>query len=615
MPVKKRKKGLYPPQRIRWEGNSFTLQFQRHKGGDFWMVVGFKAYTDTLVIPSAHQGLPITRFYCHRRIIQGKRGYEASPGVRRLILPASIQDIWLPGEVLPGLQKVIVEEGSPFWSDGQMLYTWDGRTLVQCLVGDPEARIEVPPEVERVLDKAFQRCPSPHIHFQRKVFQFVPGKQPFRGSAWEKENDALCVGDTLVYLNEDKDLFNLPSKVTQISWNAFSVHMPMVLRIWNREAKLPRELFTQGRIISRVNFPNGNNDYYEAMTVLYTADKETLVRFPQEWAVGSYILLPETRHVGERAFYNALLGKVCLPGVTSIGVGAFSRCSFLKHFFITHKHLAAPTSRRSTAGQPPTTSDLSERYCTLPNHITTLPDATCPEDGVFAYCYKLDGLRLLAEGMRYIGRYAFYNACERTGLRLPKSIEAVGAYALVGVSPIIAYEGTAKGLMRAIYGDGGKNENQTTYSVQLRVLSRDGNREERLYLPPLTDEASFSNLEAAWQGEGFDFRSFARALSGRLGRTREERICNAWQLLSHLGSQEPDLLQDAFRGWEGEVGLSILEEQDLKAFSNFVKCVVLPLEAREILLAYCNANGTEYTQFIPFIMGRIQEGKKTDFSL
>ena len=546
---------------ITYGGNLFTLRYREHRKGDYWIVVKFRVMKHTLAFPSRYDGVDITKVFYQPRVFH--RHYD----VTAISFPACYTDIWLPAKIFPSLEKVTVGEGSCFTTDGEMLYTRGGKVLYLSMAGRYRD-VEVPAEVEFIKDQAFQHTSCSGITVRNPRVRFSPGKDPFRGSEWNKKKERLIIcEDTLVFLGSSEHHFRLPEGVRLVGEDAFCTVMPEVLIVESKRVKLSRRMYEEGRLPRTVLSPTKLMEYRNVGGILFTKDRKVLFDYPQSAPIGQYRIPFGTTHVADYAFFRCRVSTLTMADtVRSLGKGAF-------------------------AGS----SSLSE--VVLSEGITSLPDAVLPEDGVFSRCNLLKKVRFPSK-LRYIGAYAFYR--DSASISLPRSVQAVGRGAFAGCGDLTVYEGTAKGLMRGFFDEGiGSGE------VNLTILPRGEEGEKvSLVIPMITEEEALCHLEKAWDGDSVDYGELVRGMQWDNLVTLYSKRINLLALLRYLPKEEWALLQEPLSKDAWMLGRSLMEAGEEAHFAQFLSAFCPDDELLEKFLDLCNEDGAELTRFIPFLLNR-----------
>ena len=167
--------------------------------------------------------------------------------------------------------------------------------------------------------------------------------------------------------------------------------------------------------------------------------------------------------IDDYVFQRRNFKKVIIPyGVKSIGVSAFSKCSYLTEVDITEsvtyigehafdgcrnlKEIAIPNG--ITGIEPYTFYNCSSlEKVSLPGSVTYIGG------NAFCYCESLSEITL-PENLREIGEFAFYCCYNSTSITIPGNVTSIGKYAFAncnGISEIIIPEGVTNIGERAFF--------------------------------------------------------------------------------------------------------------------------------------------------------------------
>lgn len=364
-------------------------------------------------------------------------GILAFAGCRRLErieIPAGVLNVPVNAFLqCDALREIAVAPDSPMYrSEGGILYTKDGRTLVCCPSGLPsKGNVTVPEGVAEIGDYAFSDCRFLHTVILPDTVRFI-GKGAFSGCdllRWvDMSGSVTSIGqyafkDTR-WMRADADGFVTAGFVlVEYRGKAKDVTVPDGIRVIGKRA-------FAGKDIVSVTLP------------------ESVVRIDNEAFSGCTELtclhIPKSVHrVGYRAFYDTpwfgeqredfivcgdgvLIGyrgaeeTVCIPnGIRCIGGGVFEQdasryAEYPRRPGVPHDDLYGDT-------------DLAEPLPDYPPPITSvfIPDGvTRIETRAFDMCLSLQTVRL-PEGLTYLGTGAFSGPMLQD-VTVPESVRFIG---------------------------------------------------------------------------------------------------------------------------------------------------------------------------------------------
>ncbi len=128
-----------------YQGSRFRLEPRGwYPRENEYEITGIVTESEKLYLPDTYNGKPITRWD-----MQEKETPLAT--VRFLFVPASIADITISNRFFPNLERIEVASDSPKLStDGQMLFSADGKELLYSLAAGNQERVVVPNTVRKI---------------------------------------------------------------------------------------------------------------------------------------------------------------------------------------------------------------------------------------------------------------------------------------------------------------------------------------------------------------------------------------------------------------------------------------------------------------------------------
>ena len=167
-----------------------------------------------------------------------------------------------------------------------------------------------------------------------------------------------------------------------------------------------------------------NTAYTAIDGVLFTADGETLLRYPQARPEPSYTVPADCRSLADWSFIGTTtLEQIDLGNVTELGEDCFYYCTALKEVTVPEGVTALVGASFAYC--------LSLEQVTLPSTMQTL-GAHC-----FYSCANLERINI-PDGVTTLGQECFYNCAALLELTLPESISEIGEHALGYYTPSTA---------------------------------------------------------------------------------------------------------------------------------------------------------------------------------
>ncbi len=233
--------------------------------------------------------------------------------------------------------------------------------------------------------------------------------------------------------------------------------------------------------------------------IIYSEDMETLVSYPDTVEGGMFVLPKSVRRVEKNAFAGqSKLEKLGLPEtVEELGEGAFHQMTTLVQLRCLVGPRVFPSPRKGGYGVFEGCVNLSK--VVLGNEVQEIGDRC------FMECPLVDVI--LPPDLKRIGRDAFSDT--RGSVSIPSTVESVGKGAFSRISYVEAYEGSARGLIDALFSGQEKERSFPQDCVSLSVHQKQGGV---LYIPiPITmDQRQRGSLSRAWDESRLTLRTLAR---------------------------------------------------------------------------------------------------------
>ena len=200
------------------------------------------------------------------------------------------------------------------------------------------------------------------------------GDKAFNDTPWLKNNpdEMVIAGKVLLkYNKKDEKKVKIPNSVTCIADHAFEYCRFKSITIPNSVTDMTGRAFSSCRSLSNINVNKNNTALCDVDGVLFSKEKDVLIRYPSAKAETAYTIPDSVTSIGCCAFYDCEnLESVTIPdSVTNIGDAAFYGCGNLKNVMI-------------------------------PNSVTSIGW------GAFEYCSKLESVTV-PDSVTYIGDEAF----------------------------------------------------------------------------------------------------------------------------------------------------------------------------------------------------------------
>ena len=273
------------------------------------LVTGYGGNGDTLVLPDAVDGHPVTGL--------SKTFSYNSPfisDVKCLQVPETLTDIE-PGalQFSRSLTDIQIAEGNPAlaFSDG-VLYNMEKKSLVLYLSGNTEESFEIPDGIREIEDKAFVRTTLKTLRFS-ETMEHV-GSECFDQALLTEIilNEGLKTIDAEAFTNCDRlQSITIPASVTDIGEAAF----------------------TDNRL-TEIRVAPGNPVFTVSDGALINLRDGVALAFPTRAEQESCAIPEGVTRIGRFAFYRCHnLKNVSFPaGLQVIAHGAFSSCNHIVSF-------------------------------------------------------------------------------------------------------------------------------------------------------------------------------------------------------------------------------------------------------------------------------------------
>lgn len=591
-----------------YQGSCFHLeQGGWYLGKDACEITGIVTESEKLFLPDTYNGNPIRRWD-----MQNKE--KPLSAVRFLFIPSGITEIVISNRLFPNLERIEVESGSlKFSTDGQMLFSADGKELLYSLAAGNQERAVVPNTVRKIAERAFRDAVCTDISFENPDVSV--GQNAFDSCGWfDKQQDYCVIGNLFYRLKHSVDILKVPEHVRRFHEYAFADGVPRHLITpimpprhaiyylkgghYYGNRNVCRELtITQtstalnfknlGELsgLQRIHLPEGHKKYVSEDGVIFSKDRKCLVFYPRGRADALYEIPKGTVKIAREAFANQTdLEEVRMPDtVTMLGMSAFTNCKSLRKVVFSDNIKEIPdSSAYQNGGVFQSCKALHE--VTLPPKLQYL--------GSFAFCYSGVGKVVFNDRLKQIGEYAFWD-CQLDQIRLPASVDRLGKGALAGIEVIDAYVGTAKGLVPSVNtvppDTSERRMNVEWGRCMVHARHKRGEQTESFLIPGSLKRTAAYHLDMAWNSDQIDYEEYDACFEEITDP--EERLEFAELGILRLKGEEDTPYVAYMKHSALKIASRLLETKKEKEFLAFLERGYLSESAYGKLLKIANNNG------------------------
>ena len=456
---------------------------------------------EKLLLPGSINGYPVLRME-NPKITQREL-------VRELRIPSSLEVYLLPNLSFPFLQTVSVEEGNSFYSsDGLSLYSKDGTRFISALAGSNQKEFTLPKSVQVIAAHAFSYAKIKKLHFLNPDVEVE--EDAFEGMKWLDSfpDQVVKVGNLLYQVRGPISFLDCKRQgITRVHPHAFDLYKPKtIIGLYDEGIEKKEEIEeNKDEYAGQEDYVEGEENLLEdpiLAKISFSKDRKTLLRFPEDLEAEKLVIPPFVFHVEEGAFAGQkYLQKVGLADpVLSVGEEAFSHMSSLEYMRTLKGPKVFPDAKEGGLGVFEGCEKLSK--IVLGDMVEEIGDR----------CFKGCPLRDIqfSPVLRRIGKEAF---CDAVGsISLPETVETVGKAAFAKVSYVEAYEGSASGIMEAIFPLEGKRSFPEDI-VAFTIHRKDEGAPLYLRIPLTLKEEGRRLLSGAWDEESISLGLLAKCFT------------------------------------------------------------------------------------------------------
>ena len=591
-----------------YQGSCFRLEPSGwYPRGSEYEITGIVKENEKLYLPHTYNGKPITRWYMQEK-------EQPLAAVRFLVIPASVKNITISNRLFPNLERIEVASDSPeFSTDGQMLFSADGKELLYSLAAGNQERVVVPKTVRKIAKGAFRDAACTDISFENPDVSVE--YKAFDSCGWfDQQKDYCVIGNLFYRLKHSVDILEVPEHVRRFHEDAFLDGVPRhlitpIMPPRNAISKLNGgRYFINGGICSeltithanvvlnfknladlsglqRIHLPEGHKKYVSEDGVIFSKDRKSLVLYPRGREDARYEIPEGTVKIAREAFANqTYLAEVHMPDtVTMLGMSAFMNCRSLRKITFSANIREIPdSSAYQNGGVFQSCKALHE--VTLPPKLQYL--------GSFAFCYSGVGKVVFNDRLKQIGEYAFWD-CQLDQIRLPASVERLGKGALAGIEVIDAYVGTAKGLVPSVNTvppDASERRMNVEWGrCMVHARHKRGEQIESFLIPGSLKRTAAYHLDMAWNSDQIDYEEYDACFEEITDP--DERLEFAELGILRLKDEEDTPYVAYMKHSALKIASRLLEARKEKEFLAFLERGYLSETAYGKLLKIANTNG------------------------
>ena len=375
------------------------------------------------------------------------------------------------------LTKILVSVGNTHFKtvDG-ILFTDDGKTLIQVPAGKGLTEYTIPDGVTSIGGGSFAGCDqlteirvsAGNTHFKsvdgilftadgKTLIQVPAGKGL---TEYTIPNSVTSIGNYAFYKCSSLTSVTIPNSVTSIGDEAFYYCSSLTsVTIPDSVTSIGDGPFARCYKLTEIQVSAGNTHFKSVDGILFSADGKTLIRVPG--GLTEYTIPDGVTSIGSSAFcyYDSLTSVTIPDSVTSIGDRAFLHCHSLTwvtipnsvtsigDFVFSHcwslTSVTIPNSVTSI-GDSAFSHCTSLKWVTIPNSVTSIGDSA------FSECESLWSVTI-PDSVTSIGNKAFYWCTSLKSVTIPNSVTSIGDEAFYWCSEdLVIYVTAENGIQRRI---------------------------------------------------------------------------------------------------------------------------------------------------------------------
>lgn len=594
----------------------FELKWNESWNGKIYSyyIVGLRQHGEVLELPETYQQYPVTgSYFLGERTWSNreKKDHMQYPGVRKLVVPKTIETLDMDNLTFPELQEIVIDpENQRYQTDGKMLFEYNRNKKLELKLalcaGMQSEKVIVPADIAEVVDGAFAHTKCTEVEYESASTGV--SSEAFRDSEWQKtQGDVVYIGTTLYKVKKtfEEEVLRVKEGTRRFDAKAFQNRLPDKLITpvipsnqalkgrWGEIAGFQEIVITsvgmkvnfntlrQWEKLQAVRFQE-HRLFRDEDGVVFSKDGKTLFFFPPNKEIKQYTIPKGVITIGRLAFSEQkYLEEIDMAdSVKTMQQGAFYHCHALKKIRISESVIEILDANLFS---PLGMFEGCRRLCEV-----ILP-AKLQYIGSHAFMGTALQTLEIPEKVRQIGEYALAAENLQT-VNLPKSCHIVGKGALMYAKEIMAYEGSARGLISAVEavprGINDKLANLDWHEAMIYMRNSRGDRTDTIWIPESMQHTAASFVDIAWNGEKFDYDEYYNCFS-KIQNT-QEKLEFATIAAKRLKDVQGTEFEVYFRHTAKRIAERLIEKHEEKGLIDFLKEDYLTEAALKGLLKKCN---------------------------